>query len=143
MKSLRRTSLTTAALVLVIVATRIPATASTLCVNPGGTHGCFNTITKAVAAAAANDTIKVSPGTYKEDVVIGIPLSIIGAEAEETFIDATGLSNGVFVDGFDNPGLHGVTVAGFTIKNALNEGVLVVSAWDVTIRDNHIVDNDK
>jgi Right handed beta helix region len=143
MKSLRRTSLTTAALVLVIVATSIPATASTLCVNPGGTHGCFNTITKAVAAAAANDTIKVGPGTYKEDVIIGMALSIIGAGAQETTIDATGLAHGIFVDGFDNPGLNDVTIAGFSVKNALYEGILVVSASDVTIRDNHIVDNDK
>jgi len=47
------------------------------------------------------------------------------------------------VDGFDNPGLNGVTVAGFGVKNALFEGVLVVSASDVTIRDNEIADNDK
>ena len=143
MTILRRTLLTIAGVGVFVLATSVPATAKTLCVNPGGTHGCFNTISKAVAAASPTDTIKVSPGTYKEDVVIGISLSIIGAGAEETTIDATGLSNGVFVDGFDHAGLNNVTIAGFTIKNALNEGVLVVSASDVTIRDNHIVDNDK
>jgi len=62
---------------------------------------------------------------------------------DESIIDATGLANGVFVDGFDNAGLHGVIAAGFTIKNALYEGVLVVSPSDVVIRDNHVVDNDK
>jgi parallel beta-helix repeat protein len=143
MKVPRKTFLTISALGVVVVGTSMPATASTLCVNPSGSHGCFNAIGKAVAAAAANDTIKVSAGTYTEQVTIGISLSLIGAGAEETTIDATGLSNGVFVDGFDNPGLHGVAIAGFTIKNALNEGVLVVSASDITIRDNHIVDNDK
>jgi Right handed beta helix region len=143
MKAPWKTFLTIWALGLSVVATSIPATANTLCVNPGGTHGCFNAIGKAVAAAAANDTIKVRPGIYKEQVTVGISLSLIGTGAEETTIDATGLSNGVFVDGFDNAGLHGVTVAGFTIKNAQNEGVLVVSASDVTISDNHIVDNDK
>jgi parallel beta-helix repeat protein len=119
------------------------ATAGTLCVNPAGSHGCYPKIQMAVNHASANDVIKVAPGTYTEDVIIGIPLSVIGAGAEETTIDATGLSNGVFVDGFDNAGLHNVNVAGFTIKNALNEGVLVVSASDITIRDNRIVDNDK
>ncbi|MCU1243371.1 MAG: hypothetical protein JWO71_4097 [Candidatus Acidoferrum typicum] len=143
MKVLRKTLLTITGLGVMVLATSVPITAKTLCVNPGGTHGCFNAITKAIAAASPNDAIKVSAGTYKEDVVIGISLSVIGAGAEETTIDATGLSNGVFVDGFDHAGLHNVTVAGFTIKNALNEGVLVVSASDVTIRDNHIIDNDK
>jgi parallel beta-helix repeat protein len=143
MKTLRKALLAMATLGLTLVASSMPAAASTLCVNPGGTQGCFKTITLAVAAAAPNDTVKVRPGTYTEDVVIGIPVSIIGAGPEETTIDATGLSNGLFVDGFDHPGLNNVTVAGFTIKNALNEGVLVVSASDVTIRDNHIVDNDK
>lgn len=71
--------------------------------------------------------INVEDGTYK-DVVIGIPLSLIG---DESVIDATGLANGIFVDGFDHPGLHNVTVAGFTVKNAQFEGVLVVSASDV------------
>jgi parallel beta-helix repeat protein len=143
MKSLRRTSLIVAVLGVVLMASSTPATANTLCVHPNGAMGCYKTISKAVAAASPNDTIKVGPGTYKEDVVIGIPLSVIGAGAEASIIDATGLSNGVFVDGFDHAGLHNVTVAGFTIKNALNEGVLVVSASDVTIRDNHIIDNDK
>jgi parallel beta-helix repeat protein len=143
MTALRRTSLRMAALGLILVASSQPAAANTFCVNPGGTGSCKSSISAAVSAAAPNDTIKVGPGTYKEDVVIGIPLSVIGAGAEESTIDATGLSNGVFVDGFDHPGLHGVTIAGFTIKNAVNEGVLVVSASDVTISDNHIVDNDK
>jgi parallel beta-helix repeat protein len=120
-----------------------PAEATTLCVKPGGSLHCYAKIQAAVNAASNYDVINVSSGTYKEDVTIGKPLSLIGAGAEETIIDATGLANGIFVDGFDNPGLNDVTVAGFTVKNALFEGVLVVSASDVTIRDNNIVDNDK
>jgi parallel beta-helix repeat protein len=96
-----------------------------------------------VAHAAAGDVINVGPGTYKEDVVIGMSLSLIGAGAGESIIDATGLANGVFVDGFDNAGLSHVTVGGFTVKNANWEGVLVVSASDVLIRDNKIVNNTK
>ena len=82
-----------------------------------------------------------APGTYAEDVVIGKPLSLIGAGAGSTVIDAAGLANGIFVDGLDNPGLQHVTVAGFTVQNALYEGVLLVSVSHVTIRDNHIVNN--
>ena len=120
-----------------------PAAAKTLCVNPAGSHGCYSKIQTAVSDASANDVIDVEPGTYNEDVVVGIPLSLIGAGADRSVIDATGLAHGIFVDGFDYPGLHDVTIAGFTVQNALFEGVLVVSASDVTIRDNNIVNNDK
>jgi parallel beta-helix repeat protein len=143
MKALRRTCFVVPIAGAVLLVLSVPAAAKTLCVRPSGAGGCFKTISAAVAAASQNDTIKVGPGTYKEGVTIGIPLSLIGAGAEASTIDATGLSNGVFVDGFDHAGLHNVTVAGFTIENALNEGVLVVNASDVTIRDNHIIDNDK
>jgi hypothetical protein len=95
-----------------------------------------------VNAASNNDVINVAPGTYKEDVLIHKPLSLIGAGADSSIIDATGVAHGIFLDGFDFPGLNNVTIAGFTVKNALYEGVLIVSTSDATIRDNHIVDND-
>jgi Right handed beta helix region len=119
------------------------APGNTLCVNPSGSHGCYCKIQSAVNAALNNDVIKVAPGTYKEDVVIWKPLSLIGAGGDRSIIDATKLANGIFVDGFDHHGLNNVTVAGFGVKNALFEGILVVSASDVTIRDNEIEDNDK
>jgi len=65
-----------------------PAIAAILCVTPGGTSGCSSTIGAAVAAAAANDIIVVAAGTYKEDVVIGKPLSLIGENKLTTVIDA-------------------------------------------------------
>jgi parallel beta-helix repeat protein len=128
---------------VVLAAFSHAAAAKTLCVNPTGSHGCYSKIQVAVNHASANDVIDVKAGTYKEEVIIGIPLSLIGAGADPSVIDATGQPNGILVDGFGHPGLHNVTVAGFTVKNALFEGVLVVSASDVTIRNNQIVDNDK
>ncbi len=119
------------------------ASAASLCVNSAGWGGCYTTINAAVGHASAYDTILVGPGVYKEDVIIGIPLSLLGAGASHTVIDATGLANGVFIDGFDNRGLSHVTLSGFTVENAQWEGVLVVSASDVTIRDNKISNNDK
>ena len=116
--------------------------AATHCVNPAGSGGCYSKIQTAVSHAAAYDVINVAAGTYKEDVVIGIPVSILG-EDSYSVIDATGLANGVFVDGLDHPGLHDVTISGFTVENAKYEGVLLVSVSDVTIRDNHLIDNDK
>lgn len=119
------------------------AEAGTLCVNPAGSQGCYTTIQAAVNHASANDVINVGPGTYTEEVDVGIPVSITGAGANVSIIDATGLAHGIFVDGFDHHGLRSVTVAGLTVENALFEGILVVSASDVTIRDNNIVNNDK
>jgi hypothetical protein len=119
-----------------------PVGATTRCVNPGGTNGCLATIGSAVSAAAANDTINVAPGTYKEDVIIGLPLSLVGAGPNRTVIDATGLSNGVYVDGLDNSGLSNVVVTGFTVKNANFEGILVTNASFVTITNNVVTNND-
>jgi parallel beta-helix repeat protein len=119
------------------------ATANTFCVVPGGSKLCYAKIQLAVNAASKNDLINVAPGTYKEDVVIGKPLSLVGSGAGSSVIDATGLPNGIVLDGFNNPGLSNVTVAGFSVKNALYEGVLVVSTSNATILNNRIVNNDK
>jgi Right handed beta helix region len=126
----------------VLLAATEAASAKTLCVNPAGSDGCYTKIQSAVNAASANDVIKVAPGTYAEDVTIWKALSLLGSGAERTVIDATNLAHGVFLDGLDHPGLNNVTIVGFTVRHALYEGVLVVNTADVTIRDNHIVDND-
>ena len=118
------------------------SSAATLCVNASNAS-CYSTINDALGHAHQLDVINVAPGTYHEDVVIGIPISLIGAGADASIIDASGLANGVFVDGYDHAGLTHVTVAGFTVRNAQFEGVLAVSANDVTIRDNNIEDNDQ
>jgi hypothetical protein len=127
----------------VLAAVGQAAAAGTLCVNPAGSHDCFSSIQAAVNHASANDVINVAAGTYKEEVVIGIPLAILGAGANLSIIDATNLAHGIFVDGYDNPGLKQVTIAGLTVQNALFEGMLLVSVSDVTIRDNHILNNDQ
>jgi parallel beta-helix repeat protein len=84
----------------------------------------------------------VSQGTYREDVVIGKAISLIGANRSNTIIDATGLANGVYVDGLDNPGLAGVSVSGFQVQNANYEGILATNATQVTISDNHVLRNN-
>jgi hypothetical protein len=119
------------------------AAASPLCVNPKGTSGCYATIGAAVTAAAAGSTINVAAGTYREDVVIGKSLYLIGAGSSKTIIDAAGLSNAVYIDGFDNPGLSGVTVQGFKLENANFEGLAATSASNLNINSNLITGNDK
>jgi len=62
---------------VVLVAICQTAVAGTLCVNPAGSHNCFKSIQTAVNHAAANDLIQIEAGTYSEEVVIGLPVSII------------------------------------------------------------------
>jgi hypothetical protein len=119
-----------------------PALASSSCVNPGGTKGCFDSIADAVAAAKPGGTIIVGPGTYNEGVVIGKSVSLIGAGPGKTTIDATGLPNALYIDGLDNPGLRSVTVTGFTLANANFEGLLITNAVNVTIKGNLVTGNN-
>jgi parallel beta-helix repeat protein len=116
--------------------------AATWCVNPSGANGCMATISAAVSAAAAGDTVSVSAGTYKEMVTIGVPLSLVGADAATTIIEAKGLANGIYVDGVDNQNLARVFISGFTVQDANFEGILVASASQVTISGNIVQGND-
>jgi hypothetical protein len=75
----------------VAVATGGHARAATVCVNPGGTGGCFATIQAAVDATDAGDEISIEAGTYSESVEVTGPKRVIrGAGAASTRIEATG-----------------------------------------------------
>lgn len=121
--------------------------AATLCVNPGGKSGCKSSISAAVAAASAGDTIQVASGTYKEDVVITKSLSLVGQDGwQQPVIDATGLPNGIFVNGMPaapNAGVADVLISGFKVRKANFEGILVANATDVTIVGNDVLDNNQ
>lgn len=119
------------------------ASAKTWCVNPGGTSGCMASINAAIAAASAHDTVFVNPGTYKENVIIGKALSLIGSNIQTTIIDATGQSNGVYIDGIDNPLLSNVMVKGLKIQNANFEGILAANVSSASIVSNWVLNNDK
>ncbi len=122
------------------------ASAATLCVNPGGTSGCKSTISAAVSAAHAGDVIQVARGTYKEDVLITKSLSLVAAPNAQPIIDATGLSNAIFVNGMSaapNAGVGNVLISGFAIRNANFEGLLIANANDVTVVGNHVTDNNQ
>ena len=70
----------------------------------------------------------------------------MGQNSANTIIDAKGLANGVYIDGFDAanpPGLSDVVVTGFTVENANYEGILVQNASAVTIFGNVVQDNDQ
>ncbi|HEX6771163.1 MAG TPA: right-handed parallel beta-helix repeat-containing protein [Acidobacteriaceae bacterium] len=120
--------------------------AATRCVAPGGHFGCQATISAAVMAASPGDTILVSQGTYKESVVITKSLSLVSFGFVRAVIDATGLPNGIFINGMaaaPNAGVANVVVSGFRIRNANFEGILVANATNVTLLNNHVLDNNK
>jgi Right handed beta helix region len=96
----------------------------------------FSTISDAVANAVSGDTVVACPGTYAEDVVITIPLTLVGQSA---IINATGLPgaptgailgqapyNGITIESSN------VTVEGFKVKGAKGEGILAVNPNPVT-----------
>lgn len=117
--------------------------AATLCVDNHGHSNCYATITAAVNAASAGDTINVASGTYGEEVHITKPLSLIGQNRENTIIAANGHSNGIYVDGLSAPGLANLTITGFTVQDAQFEGMLIQNASDVTIFDNIVRHNNQ
>ncbi len=120
--------------------------AATLCVNKTKNSGCYSTIGAAVAAAKAGDVIEVNKGTYKEQVTITEPLSLVSLDPLHTLIDATGLSNGIFINGMSaapKVGVWNVIVSGFKVQNANFEGILVANASDVTLAGNEVSNNDK
>jgi parallel beta-helix repeat protein len=119
------------------------AVVSTLCVNPAGSGGCYRTISAAVAAAGAGSTINVAAGTYREQVVIGKSLFLMGAGSTRTVINAAGLANAIYVDGLDNVGLSGVTVQGFKLENANFEGFAATSVSNLNFSNNLVTGNDK
>jgi len=133
------------ALVSLLVASSM-AMAATLCVNPGGKFGCKSTISAAVAAAGPGDTVVVTQGTYKEQVTITKSVSLVALGFSQPVIDATGLNNGIFINGMaaaPKAGVANVVVNGFKIHNANFEGILIVNASNVTIINNHVLDNNK
>jgi nitrous oxidase accessory protein NosD len=132
------------------------ASGATLCVDQKAKQGCYLTITAALSAASSGDTINVAHGTYREQVIITKRgLSLIGANAANTFIEASGNPNGIgiYIDGLDNlspadiaaghlSAISEVVVRGFTVANARFEGLLANNASNITITENHVTGNN-
>lgn len=114
------------------------APAKTLCVNPKGTSGCLSSIGAAVSAAAAGDIIDVAHGIYKEQVSITQPLSLIGENAENTIVDASGKLSGIRITGTSQ-----VIVSGFTVENADAAGIWITNSSFITISGNIVMNNDQ
>lgn len=98
------------------------AQAQTLCVNPGGTDGCYASIQAAINAADAGDTVSVAAGTYLENVVVNKAIILQGAGYADTIVVAT--------DGNATPltfNASGATVSGFHFTHNYTQAEL--DAW--------------
>ncbi|MCW2975342.1 MAG: hypothetical protein JWM06_623 [Actinomycetia bacterium] len=95
------------------------------------------TIGRAVAQAGAGSMIVVGPGTYPEQVTVSRQLVLDGHGAT---IDASGKINGIILSG---PASAGSIVQGFTVENAIGEGILAVSTSNLGILNNTVMGNDR
>ncbi len=108
------------------------------------------TIGHAIDVAAPGSAIVVEAGTYAEQVNVTKRLAISGHDA---VIDASGQTGAIAplagqgIVGYGvllfGPGAAGSSFAGFTVENAIGEGVLAAATTRVTIRDNTIRENDQ
>jgi len=106
-------------------------------------HPC-RTISRGVANAQPGDEVHVASGIYHEQVVVPKRLDLDGYGA---VIDASGLSSGsgqtmnaaaVLMTTGDSRG----SIAGFTVRGAFGEGILVLNAHGVRVHDNNVTGND-
>jgi Periplasmic copper-binding protein (NosD) len=121
------------------------ASASTLYVSSHGRdrnrctrHRPCRTIGHAIKKAHRGDTVSVGRGTYREEVKISSPISVIGSR--NPVIDARGKDNGVLISGSS---ASGALVKGFVVKNATFEGILAMRTANVTIANNTVQNNDQ
>lgn len=112
------------------------------------------TIQAAVDAASPGDTVLVPPGTYRESVLVDkSEITIRGSHG--AVIDAEGFDNGIKVgtgrfstgpDGFPvcpALALHDVTVLGLTVRNAEENGLLLLGVDGFRVSGGKYLDNEE
>jgi nitrous oxidase accessory protein NosD len=123
---------------------RVSAAAGTDSPTCGGADSPCATIGQGIANAKPGDTVRVEPGSYPEQVIVPMRLTLRGYGAT---IDATGLSTGSGMDMNAAAVLvlasaGGSSVDGFRVTGAYGEGILVLGASDVRITHNRVSGND-
>jgi parallel beta-helix repeat protein len=102
--------------------------ADTSCATAG-----FTSINAAIQAVASNGTVTVCGGTYTEEADVTKPVTL--TVSGNVIINASGLLHGIDVLA------PNVTVAGFTVENAIAAGILVDHASNTAV-DGNIVSGD-
>jgi hypothetical protein len=99
---------------LLVLTPTLAVAAASVCVNPGGTDGCFATIQAAVDVASPGTVIDVAAGTYAESVVVPTAkrVTIRGAGAGATILQGDGV----------NPVINATTGTKLTVVGAALTG---------------------
>jgi len=101
-----------------------PASAATTTVSVCSTGCDFTTISAAVSAASAGDTIDVQGGTYTESVAVSKPLTIRATTPGTTVVPGPGYNDAGFRLQADD-----VTIQGFTIGDRSALSTPSASTW--------------
>ncbi len=108
--------------------------AADLCVNPGGTGTCYNTIQSAITAAGPGDVITVEAGTYTENVVINKAVTVQGAN--NPYGASAGIVNGTVDLTADGAVLQNMQITPGSITG--QDAAVQISASNITVSDNLI-----
>jgi len=112
------------------------AEAATITVGPEGSD--YASIQAAIDAASPGDVVEVKGGTYRENLVVDMPITLrsAGNGTEKPIVDAGGLGSGVTLVA------DGVRLEGFILENAgFGWSGIEVRSKDNLIRGNFITDN--
>jgi len=133
--------------------------ADTLCVNPGGSDGCYASIQAAVDGSDDSDTIRVAEGTYHETVVLTKSVTLEGGwnasftardwELYVTTIDAQQAGPVIWINAPVTSTIEGFVLTGGDDTAHLGWGGGIKIYWPgasgteglTTIRHNVITDN--
>ncbi len=122
-------------------ATGTASAPGTSCAAPG-----YNTITAAITAATAGDTIQVCAGTYAENLAINKSLTLLGpnesvaalsgtSRSAEAIVGANNTANRVSITGASTVEIAGFTFVG-TATGTGSPGISVAGGGSGTIRNN-------
>jgi len=95
----------------------------------------FSSIQDAIKAASPGDTVHVKAGTYFENVVVNIAISLVGENKRTTIIDGNTTGTVVYVT------VGNVTIRNFTIRNGAIGIQLYFTLGLVTLKENNITNN--
>ncbi|WP_292389888.1 NosD domain-containing protein [Methanosarcina sp. UBA5] len=105
-----------------------PAKAAVVTVNNSG-DGNFTSIQEAVNNAHDRDTVLVSPGVYRENIIVNRELTIVshstlsGSQTDRTYIIGTVSNNAIFNISSDNVTINGFHIAGGPFEKNMNQEV--------------------
>lgn len=115
-----------------------PPASATVFVDASFTDGQIDathvkTIAAGIAAASANATIAIAPGTYAENVAVTKNVTLAGKCAAEVILDAPTTDAGIDVDGVK------ATVKGLTIRGG-SPGIAVVNVTGAVVIEDALLD---